>query len=384
LEVKSSRPYSVGVEIELQLVDAGTLDLVDGILPLMEFFPGSPYVKPEFIQNTVEISSRVCDGPSELASHLADLIRGVSLRCGELGMRLCGAGSHPFCERLAVITPLPRYLRLEQSGGYLGHTQIVFALHVHIGLRSGAEIVRAMRLIRPYLPLVIALSANSPFWRGYDTGFASYRHRILAATRSYGIPPSFDTWNDFVRFFHTVRAAGIFDGLRDIHWDVRPRPDLGTVEVRAMDSQYSVTRTVALAIFVRALIRYLLEFTESVPAPGGPLRPLPWWTEKENHFQASRAGLSAPYIHNADGDSRPLLDVTREVLAAIRTAGPVPEEGQWLDTVEVMAEQGAGYGHQLQVFEKTGSLRKVVADLTQALDDDVNVRCSAKAGHSGR
>jgi carboxylate-amine ligase len=374
VDVKPSKPYSVGVELELQLVDTGTLDLVDGILPLMEFFPGSPHIKPEFIQNTVEVSSPICDGPADLAVQLADLIHGVSLRCEELGMRLCGAGSHPFCERLAVITPLPRYLRLEQTGGYLGYTQIVFALHVHVGLRSGAEIVRAMRLLRPYLPVLIALSANSPFWRGYNTGYASYRHRILAATRSYGIPPSFDTWNDFTRFFASGRAAGLFEGLRDVHWDLRPRPDLGTLEVRAMDAQLSVTATVALAALTRALVRYVLETGDSAPMATDSLQPLSWWIEKENHFQATRAALAARYIYNHDGDSRPLLDVIRETLAAIRRSSPAPDETQWWDAIDDMLEQGAGYGIQSQVFERTGSLKAVVAALVRSMNGDVRAR----------
>jgi carboxylate-amine ligase len=377
LEVKPSKPYSVGLELELQLVNAGTLDLVDGILPLLEFFPGSDYVKPEFIQNTVEVSSRVCDGPAELASHLTDLVNAVSERCEMLGMRLCGAGSHPFCERLALITPLPRYLRLRNTGGYLSYTQIVFALHIHVGLRSGAEILHAMRLLRPYLPVLIALSANSPFWRGYDTGFASYRHRILAATRSYGIPPSFDTWSEFVRFFEASRAAGIFPTLRDIHWDLRPRPDLGTLEVRAMDSQWSLTTTVALAIFVRALVRFLLEHKEPLPETGGILQALPDWIEKENHFQASRSGLDAPYISNPEGDSRRLGDVVQETLDVIRSSDLAPGEDEWLHAAGRMIEQGGGYGIQERVFKDSGSLKSVVGALVQTLDDDIRVRSAA-------
>jgi carboxylate-amine ligase len=123
IEFKRSEPLSIGVELELQLLQAETLDLTDGILPLMEFYPDSPYVKPESIQNTVEIASKVCTSIAELKVHLTALVADLKAKCQALGMRLCGAGTHPFCQRLALITPLPRYLAMEERYGHLAHTQ---------------------------------------------------------------------------------------------------------------------------------------------------------------------------------------------------------------------------------------------------------------------
>jgi carboxylate-amine ligase len=170
MEFKRSEPLSIGVELEFQLLKAETLDLTDGILPLMEFYPDSPYVKPECIQNTVEIASKVCTSIAELKVHLTALVDDLKAKCQALGMRLCGAGTHPFCQHLALITPLPRYLTMEERYGYLAHTQVTFATHVHLGVTSGDEAIALMRSLKPYLPLLIALSANSPFWRGYGHG----------------------------------------------------------------------------------------------------------------------------------------------------------------------------------------------------------------------
>jgi glutamate---cysteine ligase / carboxylate-amine ligase len=181
---KVSELRTIGMELEFQLLDAHTLDLADGILPLMDLYPGSSYIKPEVIQNTVEVASRVCCTNPELEAHLRGVVSGLQENCRNLGMTLCGAGTHPFGRRLALITPKPRYLRFEQREGLPAHTQITFSAHVHLGMTSGEEAIRMMQELRSYLPLLIALSANSPFWRGYDTGHASYRHRILAAART--------------------------------------------------------------------------------------------------------------------------------------------------------------------------------------------------------
>lgn len=358
------------MELELQLLDAGTLDLKDGILPLMDLYPDSPYVKPEFIQNTVEVASGICTGLGELESQIKSLIFELKSKCGELGMTLCGAGCHPFGRRLALITPFPRYLDMDATSGLLSHTQITFATHVHLGMVSGDEAMAMMRELKAYLPLLIALSANSPFWRGYDTGYVSYRHRILAASRSYGIPPSFTSWSEFCAFLTTTHHAGIFETVHDIHWDIRPRPHLGTLEIRVMDAQSSVSRAVALAGFVRALVAYLRGIQGREPAPGLP-RPLHWWLEKENHFQASRLGLGANYAEDSQGTVRPLHAVLQTVIEAIWTTAEDLGEADYLERSRGISEADTGYARQKRVYATTGSLKHVAASLVDELERDV-------------
>ena len=113
---------------------------------------------------------------------------------------------------------------------------MAFGTHVHVGMRSGDEMMRAMSRLIPALPAFIALSANSPFWRGHRTGHAAYRHRILAALPSFGMPFAFRDWTDFVSFYNAAVRSGMIRGIQDIHWDVRPHPDYGTIEIRAMDA----------------------------------------------------------------------------------------------------------------------------------------------------
>ena len=144
------------MEMEFQLLDVETLDLVDGILPLMDFYPNDPHIKPEFNQNTVEVCSKICSSIDELGAHMRALLRNLQDTCKQLDMLLCSAGTHPFGERLALITPMPRYRQLEKSAGYVGHNQITFATHVHLGMTSGDEATCLMHELKALLPLLIA------------------------------------------------------------------------------------------------------------------------------------------------------------------------------------------------------------------------------------
>lgn len=365
MEFRPSRPDTIGMELELQLLDAATLDLADGILPLMQLYPSSVYVKPEVIQNTVEIASKVCGSVAELEAHVRAIAAELRARCAGLGMRLCGAGSHPFSVRPGLITPQPRYLAMERRYGHLSHAQITFATHVHIGMRSGDEAVSMMHRLKSYLPLLIAVSASSPFWHGLDTGFASYRHRVLAVTRSYGVPPSFARWDDFCRFFDTTRRAGLFGSVNDIHWDIRPRPHLGSLEVRAMDAQATVGEAATLAAFVRALVHGLR--TDALPDAGLP-HPLSWWIEKENHFAASRLGLAARYIADEAGTVHELSELWRAVYAALVPIATQLGEGKYLERLRKRLETGPGYVTQRMAYQTTGSLKAVVAGLVARLE----------------
>jgi carboxylate-amine ligase len=356
----------IGMELEFQLLDAGTLDLVDGILPLMDLYQGSPYVKPEVIQNTVEVASRVCCTIPELEEHLRGLVAGLQENCRRLGMTLCGAGTHPFGRRLALITPRPRYMQIEQREGLPAHTQITFSAHVHLGMNSGEEAIRIMEELKPYLPLLIAVSANSPFWRGYDTGHACYRHRILGAARTYGSPPSFGGWDEFVRFFDVGRKAEAFETIRDIHWDIRPQPALGTLEVRLMDTQPTVEEAIDLAAFVRVLVAYLARVLEA-ERPAGLPGPLPWWFEKQNHYQAAHLGVEAMCIHDNDGTLVPMATLFTYVADALSEIADELELSRQVERLRSRVMTGVGYVRQRRVWRRTHSMQEVVAALTREL-----------------
>lgn len=370
MEFFASDPRTIGVEMEYQLVDAESLELVDRIMPLMACFPHEAHVKPEFIQNTVEVASSVHLDLSELEKELLEDTSRLAECCHGLGIRLVGAGTHPFSERLSLLTPLPRYRRMEEVGGVLAHSQITFSTHVHLGMTSKEEMIALMRALKPYLPIMIGLSANSPFWCGYDTGFAAYRQRIVATSRSYGIPPSFENWAAFTGLIEALQRVGLVSTMRDLHWDIRPRPDFGTLEVRVMDAQATVHAAVTLAGFVRALVFYLRRCLDESDSPS-LLQPLHWWLEKINHFEASRLGMEARLIMDPLGNTRPLAEVFDMLMEKLI---PIAEElGQsgHMHSLRRLAAGGSGYRQQWTAFEEGGSLKQVTAELANQLEAEL-------------
>lgn len=369
MKFKTSNPRSLGLEMEFQLLD-GSLDLAYRASDILQCYAGDEHIKPEYQENTIEVTSGVCSTGEGLHQDMLYRLQRLIPTCRQFDVKLCGAGTHPFSTALAIITPSPRYRYMKKTEGYLSRTQITFATHVHVGMPEGATAIRVMHELKAYLPLFVGLSASSPYWRRHDTKFASYRHRILAATRSYGIPPSFSSWDEFCAFYRNMKRAGVFESINDIHWDIRPRPHLGTIEIRAMDCQATVVQAVALAVFVRAVTLYLEQTTQTERPRCMPV-PLQWWLEKENHYQASRLGLAARYISSNAGDSRRLSsvfdDVAREVEGVVHATG----DERYFEVLRSMIDQDLGYVRQRRIFESTGSFEKILLALNRDLEQEV-------------
>ena len=375
MKFETSVPYSIGMELEFQLLDKHTLNLVDGIVPLLDFYSNNPYVTPEFIQNTVEVASRVCYSIRELEIHFYDVVTELNDHCHSLGMCLSAAGTHPFSKSMAHVTPKPRYLAMEANEAYRSHTQITFATHVHIGMRSAEESIKVMNKLRPYLPLLMGLSANSPFWRGNNTGYASYRHRILAATRSYGMPPAFANWKSFVDFYTLAEQAEVYHSINDLHWDMRPRPHLGTLEIRIMDAQSSIHDAILRAAFLQALVHYLREQVDSRNAE--PIYEYDYWLQKDNLYQASHLGLKAKHIQHHSKkiiSLHHLFDDTFDKMVAFYQQEKNNElnvDLKYLYTLRDQIKQPYGYLSQIKNYQETSSLKSVTQRLVDELEDDI-------------
>jgi carboxylate-amine ligase len=359
---------TVGVEWELQLLDPTTCDLIDGIMPLMEFFPSAEFVKPEYIQSCVELNSKICADSAEVARDLSVTLSRALRRCTELEMRLCGGGTHPFCRRLALITPLPRYKHIAATAGLLSHMQITFSTHVHVGLPSGDDAMRVMSRLIPAVPVFVAMSANSPFWRGHETGHVAYRHRILAAAPNYGLPTRYGSWAEFDAFLTAAKRCGMISSFKDIHWDIRPHPDFGTLELRAMDSVSTLENLRALTAFARALMLALADAGDDDVAEVLPAG-LPLWAELENRYRASRVGLDAEYIVDAAGGKRPIRELAAELIDfSIGTAGGYGET-EGLSMARTLLDKGSDHLEQLEAYRKTNLVRSVVEALSERLID---------------
>lgn len=364
---KPSPRHSIGIEWELQLVDGNNWDLIDGILPLLELFPGSQRIKPEFIQNTVEIVSDPCPDIVALEENVAETLSELQQACAELNFELCASGTHPFNTDLALLTPLPKYKNIERDMGLMAHTQVTFGHHVHIGMESGDQAIAVMNHLLAYLPVLIALSANSPFWRGFDTGHCAYRHRIVSASRSYGIPPSFDNWDDFSRIFEDLLEAKVYQNINGIHWDLRPRPHLGTLEIRLMDALPTLEETIDLSALVYTLVVDIIERVKANRE--GALLPLPHvWIQKENHYQAARLGLEAPFLEPELSSPRLLREVVYSILRSLRSTATACHTREHLARIESQVSLDAlAYQRQRYFYETRQSFPEVIRSLVNEL-----------------
>ncbi len=373
VEFRGASEHTIGMELEFQILDAASFDLADRILPLLARHGGRGSVKPELVQCSVEVNSGICRGLAELAEDLLGQVADLRASATASGVVLAGSGTHPFCTRLGRVTPTLRYRAIERREGYGARIRTTFAAQVHVGLESGEEAIRVMRCMRPYIPLLLAISANSPFWKGHDTGYASFRQQVLAGARTYGLPPRFTTWDHYLSFIRAARRAGAFTNFRDPHWDVRPRPDFGSVEVRVMDAQVTVGAAVRLGAFVQALI-------ERIRVEPPPVQPQPEWVERENRSRAARWGLEGRYIAGEDGRTIPMRKLLDETIEWVEPATVEPGHGHRLEELTRSLARRPGYLLQRRELERTGDLRDVAAWVAGRLDDELASRAPPDAG----
>jgi carboxylate-amine ligase len=244
-------PWSLGVEEELMLVDAETLEPArDGYSRV--FGEATKRIKPELFESFVEITTTVVETPEKVEAELRALRREVAERAAEHGLAVLATGSHPTLRGSVPLVPVERYWRLKAQLGPQLYRQHVCGLHVHVSVPDPEMCLRAFEGVIPALSGLLAASANSPYWEGVDSGRRSIRSQILLEMPTGGTPPLLRTWADW-------EAATQGDSKRR-HWDVWPRPEYGTLEVRALDQPTSLRRTVELAAEVQALVREAAEY----------------------------------------------------------------------------------------------------------------------------
>ncbi|MDH3953939.1 MAG: YbdK family carboxylate-amine ligase, partial [Gammaproteobacteria bacterium] len=307
---------TLGCEWELQLLREDSLELADGILAFSDELSEYALIKPEFLQCCIEINTPPVETAADLEPALNSVLAHIDAHARPLGLRLAAAGTHPFDRKPAIVTPSERYLRLadERSGAPAIHP-VTFATHVHVACRDGDSAIRAMRRIAPCLPALLAIGANSPYWHGIDTGYACFRQRLLASNPTYGLPPYFESWEHFCRMVEAGIRSRTIESFRDLHWDIRPHGDLGTLEIRVLDAQVDAQRIAQIASLVRALV--VVAADQQLPDSAFPAR-LPHWMEIDNHFRACKSGLDAQAIVSGDGDTAPMMQIVEQLFDLAR------------------------------------------------------------------
>jgi carboxylate-amine ligase len=314
-------------------------------------------VKAELHQSVIEVGTRVCRNIQEAQEDLFDLRRNMIRLAEENHLTLVSGATHPFADwRTQEIYPDARYDQVVEDLQLVARSNLIFGLHVHVGIEDKEAAIRIMNSLRYFLPHILALSTNSPFWMGMDTGYKSYRAKVFEHFPRTGIPDSFASYSEFESYVQLLIKTNCIDNAKKIWWDLRPHPFFSTVEVRACDIPLRAKETIAIAALIQATACKLWHLHEGNQDYRQYARAL----LMENKFRAVRYGLDGKLIDFGKQMEVPVRDLVVEYLAFIDDV--LDELGcrNEIEYIHTMLERGSGADRQLQVFRETGSLQAVV------------------------
>ena len=368
-----SRGPTLGIEWELQLIDAQTrmlrqdADLVLAALPGLDASGEHPQIRHELMQSTVEIVTGICSTVSEAKADLGKAIGELQRIADDRGILLACAGTHPVSSwRDAKMAPIARYAELVEQMQWLARRIQTFGVHVHVGLRDGNKAIPVVNALAAYLPHFLALTASSPFWNGQDTGLASTRAVIFGDLPTAGPPHRLANWGEFEEYMDTLLRARTIRSIKEVWWDIRPHPDLGTVEIRMFDGLPTAREVGMVAALSQSLVQLFdaqLDRGYQLPSPSS-------WVVRDNKWRATRYGLDATVITDESGTTAPLRD---EVYELIRELEPVADRLGCLEELQVASEvleYGASYERQRAVLTHAGEMTDVIDALVTEFAED--------------
>lgn len=355
---KASAPLTLGVELELQLVSLSNLDLIDASPDMLELLARGPFpgnVVPEITESMIEVSTDVHTDHAGLLAQLHQ-IRDALVAAGDrLNVGVCGGGTHPFqhwSER--KIFSKPRFKEVSVLYGYLAKQFTIFGQHIHVGCTSGDDALFLLHSLNRYVPHFVALAASSPFVQRKDTLFNSARLNSVFAFPLSGRAPFTLSWDEFeTDYFARMEHTGIVKSMKDFYWDIRPKPEFGTIELRVCDTPLTVERAAALAGYLQALCRLLLEGGEPTPSDNDYL------VYNYNRFQACRFGLDGTVVHPQTYESVSLRDDIRATLERLARQSR-PSSSAALQHLMDVTQVGSDASFLRQQYADSGSSEGMV------------------------
>jgi carboxylate-amine ligase len=355
--------YTLGVEEELMILDGETCNLANRIEDVIEAYDGDGDVKPELLQSVLEIATKPCRDVGEAGEQLRALRRGVAEAAAREGLCIGSAGTHPFAlwedQRVSAD---PRYRSLIAALKYIARQEIIFGLHVHVGMDDADKAIHVANGMRVHIPILLALSANSPYWRSEDTGLASTRMPIFRAFPRVGIPPVYDGWADFEERISFMVEAGVMEDYTYLWYDVRPHPNLGTVEVRAMDAQTHVEHTLAITALIQAMAKELAEHYEA----GRQLGHYPYEMLDENKWLAARHGLEGELVDLPERRMVPAKELARRLYDRLADHAKDLGAASELEGILDLIERGTGAHRQRVVYEANHDFAELLREIVDA------------------
>ena len=314
IKFNGSPKHTIGVELELSLIDRETRGLTPVAPKIFEVFPDHMHIKQELFQTIVEVTTGICDTVDDARKDLTGTIEQLRAVVDPLGVGLMCTGTHPFSHWSELpVTDKVRYQNLVHGMAWPARRLLICGQHVHVGVPSGEHAIALMNSLSSFIPHLLALSASSPYWLGLETGLASCRTKIFEGLPTAGLSPEVKNWNEFVTLMRTLLNAEAINSIQEIWWDIRPHPTFGTVEIRIFDGINTMDEVCALTAMVQSLVAYLCELYDA----GEDLPRLRGWTIRENKWRAARHGDEALLVRNEQGDQATCTELLAETLEEI-------------------------------------------------------------------
>jgi carboxylate-amine ligase len=352
--------FTIGIEEEYQTIDPETRDLrshlsseilEQGKLLLQE------RVKAEMHQSVVEVGTGICKDIQSAREDVTELRRGIIQLAKKNGLSLAAAGTHPFADwRNQEIYPDERYLTIVQDLKIVARANLIFGLHVHVGVEDRETAIQIMNAARYFVPHMLALSTNSPFWMGMDTGLKSYRCKVFDKFPRTNIPDYFPSWGEYDSFVKLLVRTNCIDNAKKIWWDIRPHPNFPTLEFRCCDVPMRVDETIALAALIQATVAKLYKLYSANQG----FRLYRRLLIMENKWRAVRYGLDGLLIDFGKGVEVPVRVLMEEYLEFIDDVVDELGSRKEIDYIRTILRNGSGADRQIRVFQETGDLKRVV------------------------
>src|SRR5580693_865222 len=352
--------FTIGIEEEYQTVDPSTGELRShiqaellqkGKMLLQE------RVKAEMHQSVVEVGTSVCKNIKEAKTELRTLRRNIIRLAGENGLKLASVATHPFSDwRTQEIHPDERYKNIVEDLQLVARANLIFGLHVHIGIEDRETAIHMMNHARYFLPHILALSTNSPFWLGMNTGLKSYRCKVFDKFPRTNIPDYFPSWGEYENFIKLLIKTNCIDNAKKIWWDIRPHPFFNTLEFRICDIPMRVEETLAIAALIQATVAKLYK----LHAANQGFRLYRRALIMENKWRAVRYGLDGKLIDFGKRTEVPVRDLIYEYLHLVDDVVDELRSRREINYIHKILEMGTGGDRQLRVFKETGDLTKGV------------------------
>ena len=362
LSFRSNGEATLGVELELGLVDAKTMELSSSVQQMLAECPqDGERVKPELMQSTIEINTGICNTVADAERDLRSRLEQVEHVADQLGLRLWWGATHPFsrwCDQ--QVTPVERYHNLVRLLQEMARRLVTFGLHVHVGVDSGDKAVMICDRMMRHLPTLLALSCSSPFWEGRDTGLASHRSKVMEGLPTAGLPTLMRNWSEYVWLVRHMEDTGFINSIREIWWDVRPHHNFGTVEVRVCDMPGNLQDVLAIAALVQCLVKALSDEIDQ----GTYQHDCHPMMVRQNKWRACRYGLMAEVVESFTYRGVPVRRQVEELADRLTPLAAQLDCIDYLDDCRRIAQGPSWAERQLAIYRETGQLTEVVRQLT--------------------